>query len=121
MRSGVRRGRCGVPGEIHFYSGQGTIMLPVRRCLGLGLLVAVTAVLSLGAAFAQTGDQKGGDKGVVGDKKEQPKDVQAAPKTYAIEYRNAPWADVLDFLVKITDLPFLGVQRPTGTFTFISN
>ena len=93
-------------------------MLRMRRCLGLGVLMLLTAVLSLGALHAQTADQKGdAQKAVV---KDQAKVAQPPLKTYAFQYTNAPWAEVLEFLSKITDLPFIGAIRPTGSFTFIS-
>jgi hypothetical protein len=74
MRSGSERDRCGVPGPIQFHSLQGAIMLRVRRCLGLGVLLALGVVLSLSAVSAQTGDKQGDDKKLAGEKKDQVKE-----------------------------------------------
>ena len=45
--------------------------------------------------------------------------VKSAEKTFAFEFRNAPWDDVLEWFTKQSGLRRIGTNRPTGTFTFI--
>src|SRR5262249_26742660 len=39
-------------------------------------------------------------------------------KKVRIEFRDARWADVLDWFSKASGLPFIGTQKPTGSVTF---
>jgi RNA polymerase sigma factor (sigma-70 family) len=43
-----------------------------------------------------------------------------AEKTYAIEVRDKPWKQVIEWYVEITGLTFVGGQIPEGTFTFVA-
>jgi type II secretory pathway component GspD/PulD (secretin) len=42
------------------------------------------------------------------------------PKTFAFDYRDAPWEQVLNFLADNCRMPVVGSQRPQGSFTFVS-
>ena len=39
--------------------------------------------------------------------------------TYHFEMRNKPWKDVIEWLADKVNMPFTGINLPTGTFTFI--
>src|SRR5206468_5057033 len=58
---------------------------------------------------------KGEPKDPVKDAKVQPKKEQ---KTYSFKWQDAPWRDVINWLVNITELPLIGDIQVTGSFTF---
>jgi type II secretory pathway component GspD/PulD (secretin) len=41
-------------------------------------------------------------------------------KAYAVEFRDRPWGQVLDWLADQSRLPVVSPSRPTGTFTFLA-
>src|SRR5262245_48260116 len=112
-------GGVGVPGHFHFSSRQGTNMLRIRRCLGWAVLVAVTAVFGLGVAHGQTGGDPPKDKKEAKEEKKGEAAAKDAGKTYAFEFRSAPWGQVLDWLKDVTGQPIVSNLRPTGSLIFI--
>src|SRR5262249_8083662 len=42
-----------------------------------------------------------------------------AGKRYRIEFRDAPWADVLHWFAQVSGLSFNSPYKPTGKFTFV--
>src|SRR5262245_59417514 len=44
---------------------------------------------------------------------------KTAEKLVAFEVRDKPWNFVLEWVSELTNLPFVGTVKPTGTFTFI--
>lgn len=103
-------------------------MSRLKRCLGWGVLAAVLLGCGLGTMHAQAQDktdpkteQKTDPK--TGDPKEAPKlggPAKTEMRTYAFEFRAAPWSQVLEWLTDITGLPLITNYRPTGAFTFIA-
>ncbi|HEV3082771.1 MAG TPA: hypothetical protein VGY66_23505, partial [Gemmataceae bacterium] len=41
-------------------------------------------------------------------------------KRFAFEMRGTPWDKVMEWLVDISGVPFGSIEKPTGTFTFIT-
>jgi type II secretory pathway component GspD/PulD (secretin) len=52
-------------------------------------------------------------------KAEPPKPKREPLKTYQFEKRDQPWKQVFEWLSDTTGLPFIGVNYPTGTFTYV--
>jgi general secretion pathway protein D len=86
-------------------------MLQLKRCLGLGFLLATLGLLGFSTAHAQ----QGGDP----DKKDAGKPKETPLRTYTFEFANAPWSEVLSWLSDVTGQAVVTVIRPPGTFTFI--
>jgi type II secretory pathway component GspD/PulD (secretin) len=42
-------------------------------------------------------------------------------KTYTVQMRNKPWAQVIEWFADITGMPFVGAEIPQGTFNFIGS
>src|SRR5262249_50179776 len=42
------------------------------------------------------------------------------PKRIAVEFRNTPWQNVIEWFVKESGLAFISIHAPTGSFTFVS-
>ena len=119
MKSSVKWAKTEFPGHNQSSSGQGAIMVRIRRCIGLVMLLALAAgLLGLSVAGAQTGNPGKAQKDAAKAAEQVPSD-QPPAKTYEFQFSAAPWSQVLEWLRDLTGLPIITTIRPTGSLTFV--
>lgn len=74
--------------------------------------------IHLGQSLLQALEKPLNAEEVAAFQKEKP--VQPAPKTYALEMRDAPWSAVFEWLIDQTGMHYVADYFPDGRFTFIS-
>jgi type II secretion system protein D len=90
-----------------------------RTILFLAVTAAMLSATALGFALEPDKDET---KPKVDPPKDSPKSdpPKTVEKTIKFDMDKKPWRDVFEWLTEKTDLPFISVNIPRGTFTFIS-